>query len=94
MTELAKWVDFMTHAALRTKGVYGSQAKPDMIGRLVAVLFMYGLAAFVGGIVLIHFPAEAVFLPLIALLPVILDAFKHQRSQRPLSKTGLGIGKP
>jgi uncharacterized membrane protein YoaK (UPF0700 family) len=28
MTELAKWVDFVTHAASRTKSVTGSKAKP------------------------------------------------------------------
>ena len=90
MTELAKCIDFMTHAASRTKGGTGSQAKPDVIRHLVAVLLMYGLAALVGGVTLTLFPTEAVFLPLIALLPVILDAFKHNRSQRLFSTTGEG----
>lgn len=91
MTELANWVNFSTHAASGTKGVTGSQVKLRLIGRLVAVLLMYGLAALVGGIALTYFPAEAVFLPLIALLPVILDAFRHNRSQGHYSTTGEGV---
>jgi uncharacterized membrane protein YoaK (UPF0700 family) len=61
MTELAKWVNFSTHAALRTKGVTGSQEKSRLIGRLVAVLLMYGLAALVGGIALTFFQQKRCF---------------------------------
>jgi uncharacterized membrane protein YesL len=59
-----------------------------VIGRLVAVLLIYGLAALVGGIVITLFPAEAVFLPLIALLSVILDSIKHNQSLGHFSTKG------
>ena len=82
MTELAKGLDFRTHATLRTAGITGSPMKPRVIGWLATVLLIYGLAAFVGGIALIHVPAETGFLPLFALLPVILGTFKDKRSHK------------
>lgn len=77
MTELAKQLDVSTHAASPPPDVSGPQANRPVIGRLAAVWLIYGLAALVGGIAITHFPAAAVFLPLIALVPVILVAFKR-----------------
>ena len=90
MAELAMRKDFSTHTVSQTKAITGSQAKPQVIGRLAAVVCIYGLAALVGGVALTLVSSEAVFLPLIALLPVILYAFKRQRSLGSLPTTGEG----
>jgi uncharacterized membrane protein YoaK (UPF0700 family) len=88
MTELALRIDFSTHTVSQANGAIGSQAKPRDTGRLAAVWLIYGLAALVGGVALTLFPSEAVFLPLIALLVAILDAFRRKRFQGHFSTTG------
>jgi uncharacterized membrane protein YoaK (UPF0700 family) len=88
MSELAKFVDFRSGGASRTKGGTGSPADARMIVRLVAVFLIYGLAALVGAIALIHVQAEAALIPLIALLPVIIYAFTYERTRRHFSTTG------
>jgi uncharacterized membrane protein YoaK (UPF0700 family) len=72
----ARWTRSSVRA--RKKGDTGTQANEHGLGRLAAVWIIYVLAALVSGAAVGHFPSVAVFLPLVALVFVILDAFWHQ----------------
>jgi uncharacterized membrane protein YoaK (UPF0700 family) len=74
----ARWTRSRVRAAPRKKGDTGTHANEPGLGRLAAVWIIYVLSALVSGAAVAHFPSVAVFLPLVALVLVILDAFWHR----------------
>jgi uncharacterized membrane protein YoaK (UPF0700 family) len=77
----ARWTRARVHTALRKQGDTGTHANERGLGRLAAVWIIYVLSALVSGAAVAHFPSVAVFLPLVALVLIILDAFWHRHVQ-------------
>ena len=75
MAGVARWTHSSMRAAPREQGNTGTRANEHGLGRLGAVWIIYVLSAIVSGAAVTHFPSVAVFLPLIALIFVILNAF-------------------
>jgi uncharacterized membrane protein YoaK (UPF0700 family) len=78
MAGVARWTRTSVRSGQRKKGDRGTRSNEDALGRLAAVWSIYVLSALVSGAAVAHFPSVAVFLPLVALIFVILDAFWHQ----------------
>jgi uncharacterized membrane protein YoaK (UPF0700 family) len=78
MAGVARWTRITARAAPGKEAGTGTRSNEPALGRLAAVWIIYVLSALVSGAAVAHFPSVAVFLPLVALVFVILDALWHQ----------------
>jgi uncharacterized membrane protein YoaK (UPF0700 family) len=82
MAGVARWTRTRVRAAPRKKEDTGMSANERGLGRLAAVWIIYVFSALVSGAAVAHFPTIAAFLPLVALVLIILDAFWHQHAHQ------------
>lgn len=78
MAEVAQRIGLGKHASLATKHAVEVQANPQRLGLQATIWIIYAFAAIIGGGALLLFRQVAVFLPLAALVLIVLDSLRVQ----------------